>query len=64
MSRAWFELKLVGNQRTVHWTGTSGEDAARRYVDAHRDATVIAYRADRRPQIRVGILVEGGDTSP
>jgi hypothetical protein len=28
--------------RTVEWEGADGEDAARRYVDCHRDRAVIA----------------------
>ncbi len=38
-----FELKLSNGKRAT-WEGESGEDAARRYVDCHRDAVVIAYR--------------------
>ena len=49
-----FELMLASN-KVVRWQGADGEDAARRYADAHRDATVIAWREDRTPQIRVGI---------
>jgi hypothetical protein len=60
----WFELKLAGTSKTAHWPGSSGEDAARRYVDAHRSAIVVAWRHDRRPQIRVGYGVEGGDSTP
>lgn len=42
-----FDLKLADGQ-VVTWQGSTGEDAARRYVDAHRDAAVIAWRnADR-----------------
>lgn len=38
-----FELKLA-DRRVVVWEGEDGIDAARRYVDCHRDATVIAFR--------------------
>jgi hypothetical protein len=47
-----FELKLQTN-KVVTWTGQDAEDAARRYVDCHREATVVATRTDRTPQIRV-----------
>jgi hypothetical protein len=48
-----FQLKLADGS-VVTWAGESGEDAARRFVDAHREATVVAWRYDRTPQIRVG----------
>ena len=38
-----FELKLA-DRRIVVWEGNDGPDAVRRYVDCHRDATVIAWR--------------------
>lgn len=38
-----YELKLAGGG-SAEWTGVSGEDAARRYVDMFRDAAVIAFR--------------------
>lgn len=57
MPEQWFELKLA-NGRTARWTGSSGPDAARRYVDVHRDAAVVATRPDRRAQIRVGFPEE------
>lgn len=45
MSR--YQLRL-SDGATVEWEGVDGEDAARRYVDAHRTAVVVAYRdADR-----------------
>jgi hypothetical protein len=57
-----YELRLQNGQR-VHWDGSSGEDAARRYVDSlavagrwSEDHAVIAWRVDRRPQIRIGGL--------
>jgi hypothetical protein len=45
-----FELKLADG-RVVEWQGTDGVDASRRYVDAHRDAAVVAWRY---PRIYVG----------
>lgn len=54
-----FELKIVadGAQRVVDWHGKTGEDAARRYVDCHREATVVAWReADRH-----GVFPYGGE---
>lgn len=39
-----FELLLQGRQGYVTWEGATGRDAARRYVDSHRDAVVIAWR--------------------
>jgi hypothetical protein len=38
-----YQLKLASGQ-VVTWQGKSGEDAARRYVDIHRDAAVIGWR--------------------
>ena len=38
-----YDLKLDDGS-TASWTGTDGENAARRYVDCFRDATVIATR--------------------
>lgn len=49
-----FELKLLGGA-VIEWDGADGEDAARRYVDAHRDAAVVASR----PADRHGISVLG-----
>jgi len=48
-----YELRLQGG-KVVRWPGDSGPDAAERYVDAHRDAVVIAWREDQSPQIRAG----------
>lgn len=48
-----YQLKLTDG-RVVSWTGQTGEDAARRYVDAQRGTAVAAWREDRTPQIRVG----------
>ena len=45
IEREW-ELKLQTG-KTVTWTGKTGEDAAWRYVDCHREATIIAYRQPR-----------------
>lgn len=42
-----YELKLADG-KVVQWDGHDGENAAHRYVDAHRDASVVAWReADR-----------------
>ena len=38
-----YELKL-SNGKTVVWEGKDGINAAERYVDCFRDATVIAWR--------------------
>lgn len=57
MAEQWFELKLATGKR-ARWKGADGIDAARRYVDVHRDAAVVAWRYDRRPQIRIGIPEE------
>jgi hypothetical protein len=43
---ATYELRLSDGDR-VTWTGRNGPDAARRYVDAHRGASVIAWRTPR-----------------
>ncbi len=50
-----YELKL-GDGRVVSWEGATGEAAAVRYADAHRDVTVVAWRAPR-----VQIVVGGPD---
>ena len=42
-----FELKL-STRKVVVWEGIDGVDAAHRYVDCHRDATVIAWRTTPR----------------
>lgn len=52
-----YDLKLADG-RTVSWTGSSGEDAARRYVDGHHGATVVATRSAERH----GLFVLGGGT--
>jgi hypothetical protein len=46
-----YELKLAGG-KVARWEGTSGENAALRYADAH-GATVIAWR-EPRAQLLVG----------
>ena len=46
MSARRFELKLATG-KVVEWAGEGGEDAARRYVDCHRDAVVVAWREPR-----------------
>ena len=47
-----YELKLA-NGKTVKWAGIDGRDAAKRYVDCHREATVIAWREANRTNIIV-----------
>jgi hypothetical protein len=49
-----FELKLASG-KTVEWDGADEEDAARRYVDCHREAAVVATR----PADRHGMFVLG-----
>lgn len=46
-----FELQL-SDVTVVEWNGRNGVDAAKRYVDAHPDATVVAWRA-----VRFGVFV-------
>ena len=41
-----YELKLASGKVTT-WTGVSGDDAARSYVDGHRSAVVVAWREPR-----------------
>jgi len=53
---ATYELRLSDGER-VTWTGFSGTDAARRYVDAHRGTSVIAWRTPR-VALTVGIPEE------
>lgn len=61
--REW-ELKLADG-RVVTWQGRDGEDAARRYVDCHREAEVVASRNADRHGLHVGVreIVEPGDRS-
>lgn len=42
-----YELLLAGGKKVI-WPGTDGVDAARRYVDCQREATVIAWREANR----------------
>lgn len=43
----------LADNTVVTWNGRDGIDAATRYVDVHREATVIAWR-EPRVQLRVG----------
>ena len=47
-----YELKLANGKR-VKWVGTDGVDAAERYVDCHRGATVTAWREANQTNIIV-----------
>jgi hypothetical protein len=47
-----FDL-LTDKKRVVQWTGRDGEDAARRYVDGHRDVTIVAWRLPRVAEVVV-----------
>lgn len=49
-----YELKLASG-KVVIWEGEEGIDAAKRYVDAHREATVIAWRDYPRYGIFLGM---------
>ena len=56
-----YELLLADNS-VVTWQGSAGENAAERYADAHRDATVIAWRHARGAMISVltrGVVIDG-----
>ena len=46
-----YELKLKSD-KIVRWVGKDGKDAARRYVDSHREETVIAWR-----NVRYGLAI-------
>ena len=46
-----FELKLASG-KVVTWEGSSGEDAALRYVDMYQGATVVAWR-----HVRHGLFI-------
>ena len=48
-----YELKLRGTRRTAVWEGASGIDAAERYVDAHPEDAVIAWRVYAETNILV-----------
>jgi len=52
-----YELKLATG-KVVRWPGADETDAAVRYVDAHRDAVVVATR----PADQHGLYVLGGAT--
>lgn len=45
IERRW-ELRLADGA-VATWMGVDGADAARRYVDVHRGATVVAVRSPR-----------------
>ena len=50
-----YELKITtaeGKDKVVTWLGKDGEDAAIRYADCHRGATVFATRP-----VRFGVYV-------
>ena len=49
-----FEL-LLSDGKTVTWDGHDGENAAWRYVAAHPEATVIAWR-EVQHGVSVGLL--------
>jgi hypothetical protein len=56
-----YELKLASG-KVVTWSGTDGEDASRRYVDAHREAAVVAWRNARGASLSVltrGAVIDG-----
>ena len=56
-----FELKLTdasGKSKTAVWTGTTGEDACKRYAASHPGVTVHAWR--NYP--RYGVFVLGRNT--
>ena len=50
-----YELKLIDG-RKVTWQGKDGQDACRRYIDAHPGATIVAVRAAERVGVFVGLL--------
>jgi hypothetical protein len=58
-----YELKL-GSGKVVTWAGSSGENAALRYADAHRGETVVAWR-DIRYGVFEGVkpIIEPGEKS-
>lgn len=61
MSRLW-DLKLATG-KVIQWEGKDGEDAARRYVDCHREAVVVAWRNADRHGLHIGVkpIIEPGD---
>jgi hypothetical protein len=52
-----FDLKLATG-KVVTWDGTDELDAARRYVDTFRDATVVATRQHKEVNV-VAVLARG-----
>ena len=50
-----YEL-LTGEGKTVKWEGSDGVNAAERYVDCHRDETIVAWREPRH-----GLFVGAGN---
>jgi hypothetical protein len=51
-----YQLKLATGQ-VVTWQGSSEIDAAKRYVDCHRDAVVVATRP-----VRHGLFIGAPET--
>lgn len=49
-----FQLKLADGKRAV-MEGKDGEDASRRYVDLHREASVVAWRTWPRHGLFIGV---------
>ena len=48
-----YELKLLDGS-VVTWTGENGIDAAQRYVAAHPEAAVVAWREANRHGLHFG----------
>jgi len=58
-----FDLKLVSG-KVVTWSGATGEEAARRYVDANPTETVLAFRRADRRGLLIGLRpIEDGPRS-
>lgn len=55
-----YELKLATG-KVVEWDGDDGEHAARRYVDVHRNAAVVAWR---EPRHGLHVLGRGARITP
>ncbi len=49
-----YELKLATG-RVIIWEGRDGIDAAKRYIDCHREEAVIAWRDYPRYGIFLGV---------